>query len=938
MSTNTVSPDKHVQELLPKLRSGRVTYFPIRHHSPACASHIEKWILKHRPAVVLIEGPGALTERIEFLTHEQCKCPVAVYTSFVDKKGRLSSALAGSEGEPVKPSLVEPEIDGSASTRPDPQTQQAPGEDQAIQPNENTKLPPGQLPDESLFGPPRFAAYYPFCDYSPELVALRTGARTGAKLRFIDLEYAEMILSRYRALASKDQDSVRIESLAEDPHLKHSQYINALASRMGCRDFNELWDHLFEGCADNLSCDAFIDRVATYCAMARLDYTADDLERDGTTAREACMASIIQEELAATDGQILVVTGGFHTVVLPDLVNKKTARPRKPDFASDETGCWLMRYSFDQLDALAGYSAGMPSPAFYDRMWQADRNNGSPGSAPEIASARAACQKTIANTESGSAGSGNAGSQPEPHCAEISPELAQAMRSKKLERVAGEILTEISRLTRELKMPNLISTPDAMAAMQMTRQLAALRGHPWPLREDVLDAIRSCFVKGEMSVEGQVLFALVKNILAGTRVGALPSGADLPPIVDDFYRQAKRFRLPVESVERREFTLELYRNANHRALSRLFHRLSLLQAPFARLTGGPDFVTGQFLDLIQEHWDVSWSPMVESALIEASIFGGTIEDAAATKLNHQIAALEEEGEGRCSAIAVTLLIRACRLGLHSRAGKLVPLIDRHINEDASLPSVVQALAQLELLDRSREPLEAGNLTAIARLMQSAYHRACRLMLDVARCPNDAVTDILKALQTLREVLASGSTQSHGNDADELLDASLFFHGLVTILECPPNEAQSALVGAAAGILYGEGRLSEEELITAVCGYLGGAMNDPHKTTGILRGLLTTACEIAWQVSEVLRAIDDQFQAWDDQTFLDLLPELRLAFTSLAPRDVARVAEQVSNLHGAGTLGELIFTDIDEHEVHFGIMLNNLVRKTLESEGSGGSIS
>ncbi len=32
-------------------------------------------------------------------------------------------------------------------------------------------------------------------------------------------------------------------------------------------------------------------------------------------------------------------------------------------------GTWLMRYSFDQLDALAGYASGMPSPAYYDRLW-----------------------------------------------------------------------------------------------------------------------------------------------------------------------------------------------------------------------------------------------------------------------------------------------------------------------------------------------------------------------------------------------------------------------------------------------------------------------------------------------------------------------------------------------------------------------------------------
>src|SRR6202040_847509 len=99
------------------------------------------------------------------------------------------------------------------------------------------------------------------------------------------------------------------------------------------------------------------------------------------------------------------------------------------------------------------------------------------------------------------------------------------------------------------KLPVPITTPDAIAASQMTKQLAAMRGHPWPLREDVLDGVRACFIKGEVNVEGIGLLQIVREVFAGNRIGDLPPGTGVPPIVDDFYREAKRFRLPVESVE-----------------------------------------------------------------------------------------------------------------------------------------------------------------------------------------------------------------------------------------------------------------------------------------------------------------------------------------------------------------------------------------------------
>ena len=157
--------------------------------------------------------------------------------------------------------------------------------------------------------------------------------------------------------------------------------------------------------------------------------------------------------------------------------------------------------------------------------------------------------------------------------------------------------------------------------------------------------------------------------------------------------------------------------------------------------------------------------------------------------------------------------------------------------------------------------------------------------------------MVRALRSLREVLA-------GAKGDEL-DPELFRHGLRRVIEHPADKAQAVVVGAAAGILYGEGLLSEEALIRVVAGYLGGAVRDPRRTCGILRGLLATAREIAWQVNEVIRAIDAEFRSWDEKTFLEALPELRLAFTDLTPREVARVADHVAGVHGEKTLGELV---------------------------------
>src|SRR5262245_52343098 len=58
-----------------------VVFFPVRHHSPACARLVTRLIRELRPAAVLIEGPSDFNPRIGelMLDHEP---PLAIYSYF----------------------------------------------------------------------------------------------------------------------------------------------------------------------------------------------------------------------------------------------------------------------------------------------------------------------------------------------------------------------------------------------------------------------------------------------------------------------------------------------------------------------------------------------------------------------------------------------------------------------------------------------------------------------------------------------------------------------------------------------------------------------------------------------------------------------------------------------------------------------------------------
>lgn len=66
----------------------RTVYFPIRHHSPACAHHLLRVIEEYKPEMILIEGPESGNSLISVLTDEATLPPVSLYYTYEDEHGR----------------------------------------------------------------------------------------------------------------------------------------------------------------------------------------------------------------------------------------------------------------------------------------------------------------------------------------------------------------------------------------------------------------------------------------------------------------------------------------------------------------------------------------------------------------------------------------------------------------------------------------------------------------------------------------------------------------------------------------------------------------------------------------------------------------------------------------------------------------------------------
>jgi len=795
-----------------RLIGSDLVLFPVRHHSPACAWQLRRWLAEVRPSAVLVEGPRSFDPLIPMLVHPEARMPLAVYTYAVFKAQSEKSAK-------------------------------------------------------------RRAAYYPFCEHSPELVALRTAHELGVPTNFIDLDHAE------QCQIESDEGDDEAKSLLDERHFRRSRYLAELASRLGCRDHEELWEHLFEAPATTRTLQQHVVDMAAYCHLARVECSDEELHADGTLAREDEMAWHIRQALDRRqpgDGPVLAVVGGFHAVALPRLLQSDALkRPSISCSSVSDSASAIIRYSQDRLDRLNGYSAGMTSPAWHQQVWE----------------------RLIRYDKAGLAAG-----------ARVRQELALTM----LFDIAMELRT---RHGLPLPMPALA------AAYEQALRLATLRNRPAPLRDDVIDAVTSCFVKGDADADGALVLAVARRMLSGQAMGKVPPGASTPPLVRDFEYRARRQRLKIDDSTPRRAVLDIYRRPEHRITSRLFHGLGLLGVPLAHRSAGPDFVNGLGLERLQEHWEYAYSAATEAALVESSVYGTTVPLAVSARFGERLERFQSGAEPRNAKAAAALLAQACVLGLHDHVPKVCGTLAAVIVADAQFESVASAAGALGLLWESRESLEARAIAELPVLLKAAYERATYLGRGLRGAPGDG-REVVAGLSRMRELLAS--------EAGESLDATLYWALIDELLT--GNDA-AFVRGAAAGLAFGAGRLSEAMLGTVVDGHLNGLIAT-RDAVAFLRGLLQTAREVAWQLPALLLVLDRLLASWDDADFVANLPELRLAFAEMTPKETDRIAQAVAGLHGEADLGRLVRYDLSAEQVQANLASTQQLLELLGADGLG----
>ncbi|MFG6369146.1 MAG: hypothetical protein K1W16_12115 [Lachnospiraceae bacterium] len=694
-----------------------------------------------------------------------------------------------------------------------------------------------------------YKCYYPFLDYSPELTALREANKTMTPVSFIDLSYGDILA----ASADKLADGEAPRNYNDDYLLARNEYIEKLCEKTGLRNFDEFWEKYFEINGMYEDSDLWFSHLNTYCALARENTPKEVLQSEGCLAREQHMAARIalqvlrgwepsQSQECVDNSKenknqqkiqhILVITGGFHTSGL---------RERLSDAQWQET----VRHAKD----IAHYVPGQDESVYLMpySMESADALNGYASGMPYTGFYQKIWDRIADQT------------------------------SNPYEAAVLDFLVATGKNVR--KEDGALSTYDEICAWQMVQGLSSLRQKPQPGAYELQDAVLTSYVKGEYNFSSDMPVRVLRRLMTGTGSGALCTLADVPPIILDFQNQCAGFGIRTDSTLEKEVTLSIFSSKKHRRMSMFFHRLNFLDADFAKRLKGPNLQLRTNRNLIREIWKYKYGAQVFAALIDVSVHGATIEEAIVSIVQEQ---LLQDTKAKDAAV---LLTQVFEMGISSQLEMVYERVHELILKDMDFYSIADALKSLTMME------ELGTLynsqLQFGTLLHTGVRKLVTLLPSITRMSDDALDAGMNALKLLYQIT--------GRKGQEYANERVNFYEVLQQMQ-EDVQIHAGLNGCIHGILYGGGQ-EDARAVGAVCqGYLTGTKEQLLKTAVFFRGLFFTARDLILIEREMLERIDVFLGQVNAVEFMELLPQLRMAFAYFTPAETDKIAQQAASLH------------------------------------------
>ncbi|MCE0535564.1 DUF5682 family protein [Kineosporia rhizophila] len=678
--------------------------------------------------------------------------------------------------------------------------------------------------------------FYPFADFSPELVAIRWAVAHGVKVVACDLPLGDAGWGEGTAKKAQKKNMVAADARSSSDHgddlspktISHQPFSRALRHAQTGRDGDDLWDRVVEAPAPG-STPEQVRRAALAVGWAmRADEAADGGVSGVDLRREAQMRAVIREyQQQHPQARTAVLVGAFHAPALVGSAITDPAEQSKVEALTEprpvrDVTTSLVPYADPLLDSRSGYPAGIRDPR-----WQAEtvRAGGDPA---RVATAAA--------------------------------------------RVAVEVCAQI-RAGGHPAGPG-----EAREVVRLTEDLARLRGLPAPGRSEIVEALTTVLAQGEALGRGRVVAQAMERVLIGERRGRLAPGtprSGLGPSLEALLRELK---LPnPEAPGRKELRLDPLRSPLDRRREITLQRTQACGIHYALAAEVQGVGAAAALTT---HWLAEWTPSSAALTEMAGLLGVTLEQAAEGTLRRQRERERAEGGSTASQVLDGLLA-AAECGLPGLAADRLDDVARVLPASATLPELLTGLDLLSRLEQQTIPGLAGlgdpaawtghPQIQLGVVVDEVHSAAIRQVDGLAGSTDPADARALLALVVRHDQLGTGLR-------------------LEAALKRLTTEGSPLMRGAGAAVQVLLGLDDAAELGHRAAGWLD--LDTPVELTARLSGLLIVAGPLLEAGGDVLDPLLARLEQMPDALFLRRLPAVRGGFDVLTPAARSRLLAAV----------------------------------------------
>ncbi len=441
-------------------------------------------------------------------------------------------------------------------------------------------------------------------------------------------------------------------------------------------------------------------------------------------------------------------------------------------------------------------------------------------------------------------------------------------------------LTKVAQALRTRDLP--VSSAHVIEAVRLAETLAGLRGRPLAGLTEVTEATRAVLCDGDELA----LRYITDHLVVGQALGSVNEGVPTVPLEADLVRTCRTLRVRREA-QVRFHDLDLRRPIDQ-ARSQLFHRLRLLGLGWIVPAESGVQSQGTF----RETWESRWEPEYSVAIVEASVWGTTVESAATARVQKII----DEG----SLIELTQGVERCLLAGLPRAldGLLATLTDKAAL-DADVVHLMDALPALARAQRYGD-VRQTDTPALGKVSEVLVVRICAGLpkavasLDAtnAATMRRRIDDVHAAIGLLAESAGDASDMRSGRRIAEPPThpdvRSRWLDTLAAMID--RSDVHGLLLGRIVRLLLDADRLTDVPVRLARA--LSAGVPAADKAAWV-DGFFSDGALLLIHDAELRRLLDEWVSQLDEAQFVDLLPLLRRTFGTFAPAERRAIAERIA---------------------------------------------